>query len=63
MGTSWNVFFEISKTYPTPLVLEKYSVSTIMITARGRLMRIPAKICGRAAGTTMLRIRSIRPTP
>ena len=34
MGTSWNVFFEISKTYPTPLVLEKYSVSTIMITAR-----------------------------
>ena len=48
---------------PTPLVLEKYSVSTIMITARGRLVRIPAKICGRAVGTTMLRIRSRRPTP
>ncbi len=48
-------------------MLEKYSVSTIMITASERLVRIPAKIWGRAAGSTILLntidgVRGIDPT-
>ena len=56
IGASWNVFFEISNTYPTPLVLEKYSLTTMMITASETLSRIPAEICGKAAGSTIRRI-------
>src|SRR4051812_29150347 len=58
MGVNSNVFLEISSTYPTPLVLEKYSESTIMITASDTLVRMPAAICGDAAGSTMRRIAS-----
>src|SRR3954471_2797208 len=58
IGVNSNVFLEISSTYPTPLVLEKYSESTIMITASDTLVRIPAAICGDAAGSTMRRIAS-----
>ena len=33
-------------------MLEKYSLSTIVITASAMLVRMPAKICGSAAGST-----------
>src|SRR5436190_1051285 len=33
IGPNWNVFFEMRSTYPTPFVDEKYSASTIVITA------------------------------
>jgi hypothetical protein len=44
-------------------VLEKYSATTMMITASERLVRIPAEIWGAAAGSTIRRIRSRPPSP
>ena len=48
---------------PIPFVLATISLITIMITASDRLVRMPAKICGAAAGSTTSRSRSTPRTP